>query len=77
MLHSPRQSADDGSALPKLKESYDPCRHSLHATGETRENAADNEVPRVIAQECTPALRRHATAWSATEMPGHAGLGAV
>jgi hypothetical protein len=44
MLHSPWQSADDGSALPTLKELYDPCRRSLHTTGETCENAADAEI---------------------------------
>jgi hypothetical protein len=43
----------------------------LYTSGEIGGHTTNDEVPRVIANECTPALRQHAVAWRSTEVRGH------
>ena len=43
----------------------------MHASDEVHRDAADDEVPCVVAHERTPALRWHAVAWRSIEVRGH------
>ena len=62
--------ARDGLAPPTLQAPHAACRPRLETSGEVHSHTTAEKVPRVLAQVCAPALRRHAAAWRTIAMRG-------
>jgi hypothetical protein len=72
LLRFPRSSTIlSGWSSAPLKQPFHPCRQSLYTSGGIKGHATGDELPRVVADERTPALRRHAVAWTPVPMRGH------
>jgi hypothetical protein len=69
-LRGPLHPVCDGVIPPPLGDLYEAYRQGLHASDEVHRHTTNDEIPCVVAHERTPALRRHAVAWSSIEVLG-------